>query len=413
VAFIARRLGARPVPARLAGVCILYLPTAILVPSFPAAEAWSVSAILAALALALAAKPSRAAGMSAGLLSGIACAARLQGVPWAGVTGLVLALRWGRRMPVPLGLYALGILIGALPWWLKNGLLLRDPVAPIGWSRDGVETLWRDASSHLQLATGAGDLFWRVAGAVSSVALWLVPLLILGLIGLALSRRKLSLLALLAGVLGVMIWALTGALGRFLTPSLALLLAVAAAGSRRRWGYGGAVAAMSGILVIGAAGTWSMFWQLGGPSVMGPAEAVYAATVMSDPSPAFRACRKLPARARVLLVSEPRGFLLPRPFETTSQHDPSALTAVLESHPGPEQAAGELLRQGYTHLLINVPEMQRLGDAYPVLPWRGLGQEGRDRFVRLTQRLGEPVILERNVVVYRLDQAGTGRSLAP
>jgi hypothetical protein len=276
-----------------------------------------------------------------------------------------------------------------------------------------METLWRDAASHLHLAESAGDLLRRVADSLGGVSLWVVPPLLIGVIGLVLTRRKLTALTLLAGVLGLLVWSLTGALGRFLTPSLAMLLAAAAAFSRRRLGYGGAVAVMSGLLIIGAAGTWSMFTQLGGPSVMGPAETVYAATVMSDPSPAFRACRRLPARARILLVSEPRGFLLPRPFETTSQHDPSVLSSVLESHPDVEGAMAELLGLGYTHLLINVSEMKRLGDEYPVLPWRGLGQEGRDRFVRLTERLGEPVILDGNVVVYRLDHAGSGTSVAP
>ncbi len=33
---------------------------------------------------------------------------------------------------------------GSAPWWVKNLVLLGAPFAPVGWHREGLDTLWRD-----------------------------------------------------------------------------------------------------------------------------------------------------------------------------------------------------------------------------------------------------------------------------
>jgi hypothetical protein len=400
VTSLARRLGASPVPALLAGAGVLYLPTAMLVPGLPAAEAWMVAAITAAVTLAVTARPLRAAAVGAGLIAGVACAARLQGVPWAALTLIILAARSTKKAPRVMASFAIAVVAGSVPWWSKNAILLGDPLAPIGWDREGIETLWRDAASHLNLASGTADLLSRAAGAFEPLWWLVVPLLVAGFLGFVLRRRTASLLVVAAAAAGLLGWSLTGALGRFLTPSLALMLAAAAAVGRRRYQPIVAGAVTAGVLLLGCWSAWGMYGVIGGLSVMGKPSAVYASMVVSDPYPAFRACDELPAEARLLLVSEPRGFLLPRAFETTSQHDPSLLAAVLDRHATPEAAADELRGLGFTHLLVNVSEMRRLADDYPVLPWRD--PEGRSRFVNLTQLLGKPVVLEQDVVVYSL-----------
>ncbi len=60
VSSIARRLGAGRSASILAGAAVLYLPGARLVPALPAAEAWSLSAITASVALALCGRPALA-----------------------------------------------------------------------------------------------------------------------------------------------------------------------------------------------------------------------------------------------------------------------------------------------------------------------------------------------------------------
>jgi len=154
-----------------------------------------------------------------------------------------------------------------------------------------------------------------------------------------------------------------------------------------------------------------MFVGIRGWSLPGEPAAAYETSLVSNPYPAFRACENLPRDARLLLVCEPRGFLLPRPFETSSQHDRPALAGLLESESSTEAVARELRRQGFTHLLVNVSEMRRLGGAYPVLPWTSVA--GQRRFVELTRSFGKPVILEEEVVVFSLDGSDPGPASAP
>lgn len=402
IAALARRLGAPRLAAWLAGAATLYLPTAPLVPAFPAAEGWAGAAIAVGVVLALTGRSRGRAAAGAGLAAGVACAARLQGLPWAGLVGALLALR--ARPPLrALAAFGLGALAGAAPWWIKNGLLLGDPLAPLGWDRAGIETLWRDSSSHLNLAAGAADLVRRVFDALVGTGPLVLPLLAAGLVGFLIERRRARLLLAGAAAGGWVAWALTGALGRFLAPSFALLVAGTAALGRR-----GARRACA-LLLVGTVVAWggwraaALARHVGGWRILGDAAAVYASAVVSDPSPAFRACARLEPDARLLLVGEPRGFLLPRAFETTSQHDPTPLAGVLERHADAEAATAELRRAGYSHVLINLPEMRRLAAHYPVLPWNG--PTAQQRFAAWTRTLGAPVVLERGVVVYALARA--------
>jgi hypothetical protein len=405
VSSIAGRYGASRAASFLAGAAVLYLPKVMLVPALPAAESWSLTAITASVALALTSRPMRAAAAGAGLLAGVACAARLQGLPWAILVAMIVAVRSFRLAPRTLPVFALAVLVGAAPWWAKNALLLGHPIAPMGWHLAGVDALWRDAASNLNLATGPADLLARVYAALSGTAGLAGPLLAVGIVAYFMERRFPKLLLLALGVAGLVAWSLTGALDRFLAPSIALLLAVAAASWPRRLGRACAVVTLAGVLAWGLWDARSMWSEIGGFKVAGQAETVYASTVINDPSPAFRACASLPPNARLLLVGEPRGFLLPRAFETTSQCDSSLLAPILE-RTAPAAAAAELRSLGFTHLLINVREMSRLGSSYPVLPWTSA--EGRNRFVELTRLLGKPAVLEGSVVVYDLGEPASG-----
>jgi hypothetical protein len=400
VTALARRLGANRGVSILAGAAVLYLPGAMLVPALPAAEAWSFAAVTASIALAVWGRKAEATGVAAGLAAGVACAARLQGVSWALLAAAILAVRFRGRTRRALIPFTGALFVGAAPWWLKNALLLGEPFAPIGWHRPGIETLWRDAASNVNLAMGSADLISRVASALGRSAPLVVLLVLVGGVLYAIDRRPLKLLVLTTAVFGWIAWALTGALDRFLVPTVALLLATVAASGRRGWGRPIALTTIVSILGWGA---WSAaaFWStIGGLRVAGESDAVYASSVVSDPSPAFRACASLPPDARLLLVSEPRGFLLPRRFETTSQHDPSALARLLEANGTATDALAELRKSGFTHLLVNLRELSRLSPNYPVRPWSS--PAGRDRFIELTQLLGKPLVFEHDVVVYAL-----------
>jgi hypothetical protein len=395
---LACRLGAPPVPAFLAGVCLLYLPFSPLIAGFPAAESWTVCGILASMAMALSARKGAKGGLVAGWMAGIGAASRLQGISWAALAAVALLSRRTRSLAA-LTAFVGAVALGAAPWWLKNAFLLRDPFAPLGWHREGLDTLWRDSHSTLHLAGNLSDLIHQLTSALLGKAWLLVPLLAGGL--LAARRRSRRSVLVLAGIgaAGALTWALTGALDRFIAPSLALLLIAAACGSGRL-GASVAFLAIGLTMAPGIASAVGMFKQVGGLAAIGPASKVYSALLVSDPYPGFLACADLPSDARVLLVAEPRGFLFPRRFETSSQHDRSPLAGLLRTSISPEEARDQLVGLGYTHLLVNVPEMRRLGKDYPILPWSN--QDGQSAFVALTRILGPPVVLVGDMVVYSL-----------
>ena len=396
---LANRLGASRAPAFLAGLCVLYLPVAPLIAGFPAAEAWTVSGVLASVALALTARAGPKSGLAAGWMVGVAAAARIQGLSWVVMFAPLVAAR-RRRPGASLAAFAMAAAIGAAPWWLKNALLLHDPFAPLGWHGEGIGTLWRDANSNLHLASNVSDLARRALASLLERAWLLVPLLAAALLATVIRKRLPLLLLVAAASAGVLAWSLTGALPRFLVPALALLLTAAVSG-RWRMGVLGSLGAIGLTLVTGLAAALGMFRQLGGFSVVGPPSVVYPALVVSDPYPGFLACAGLPEGARVLLVAEPRGFLFPRRFETSSQHDRSALATLLRTQASPEAIRVLLVRMGFTHLLVHVAEIRRLGRDYPVAPWTDPGS--RSAFVALTRQLEPPVVLSGEMVVYALN----------
>ncbi|HUK13928.1 MAG TPA: hypothetical protein VLW17_11565, partial [Thermoanaerobaculaceae bacterium] len=134
---------------------------------------------------------------------------------------------------------------------------------------------------------------------------------------------------------------------------------------------------------------------------------VRARLSVNDPSSAFAAACALPAASRVLFVGEPRGFGFPRDFAAPSQHDVSPLRELLERNLSPEDAAKELSRRGFTHLLINWGELGRLDHGYPVAPWRDA--DGLARWRRFLYWLGPPTIASGPVEVFDLGGRGASR----
>ncbi len=160
VAVLARRFGASRSVSILAGVAILYLPSSTLVAGLPAAEGWALAGLVAAAAVALTARAGRGAAVLAGVLAGTALAARLQGLPWCALLVCATWLRAPLRFHRP-AWAAIAAVAGAFPWWFKNAVLLGDPWAPLGWNREGLDTLWRDAGSTV---FAGGWVVARVAG---------------------------------------------------------------------------------------------------------------------------------------------------------------------------------------------------------------------------------------------------------
>ena len=393
---LARRLGGDRLAGGIAAAAVFYLPIAPLVPALPAAEAWTLCGVLGSVALALGTRPGAIGGAQAGLLAGVAIASRLQGVPWAAFAAAISISRGSPRIARSAA-FGGACVLGSLPWWIENMTALRPPWAPIGDHREGIETLWRDANSHLNRANDPLDLLERVGIALSHRWELLVPLL-LGCALIALDRRRGRILIAIAGVAGLLVWGTTGALARFLWPSVVFLVAATVSGRGSMGRVGTGIVA----LTVVAPGLWADIQATRTFGLVSPfqeSSAVHARLVVSDPTAGFAACEALPDDARVLIIGEPRGFLFPRSFDATSQHDRPFLTDLLTGLP-PQDVTAQLNERGYSHVLFNIAEMNRLAERYPATPWRD--DDGRTRFVTWTQSLGTPVVTEAPIVVYAL-----------
>ncbi len=427
LAALARKLGAPRWLALLAGATLPILPALALVPALPAAEGWAVAAIMTSLAVAL---ERRGGCFLAGLLAGIAAAARLQGIPWGALVIAIVALRPApntaprgvvshRDRIAAVGLALAGWAAGSAPWWLKNLVLLGQPLAPLGWRREGIETLWRDAASHMHLAAGPDGTLRAIGAALLPHVSYLVPLVLAAGMGIfsgvtrgsrlpesAAPRRTTALLgphALLGmtALLGSAAWWLTGSLPRFLAPTLAALLALAAAAGRGRAGRLAGGLALGTAAALGLAFTAGQMGRWGGPRLALSDPARWPAeVVVNNPAPAFAAARSLPPGPRVLFVGETRGFGFPRMFVAASQHDVSPLRDPVEGLPSAAALRDWLVERGYTHLLVNPAELARLGSTHPVVPWRT--PAGRQRFQDLLNLTAPPAVAEGAVSIFAL-----------
>jgi len=422
---LALRLDAPPTLARLAGAALPVLPALALVPGLPAAEGWTLVPLLAGLAVAIEGRGSRlprpgphgsgatdrprddgdpadrGRAVLAGFLAGVASAARLQGIPWAGIIIAVATWRARRRLRGAV-LAACACLVGSAPWWLKNLVLLHDPLAPLLWRREGIETLWRDASSLGLREAGMAGWLQALPPVLLPHLAYLGPLALSALLGVLVRRDGRLWLLGCAAILGIVAWSLTGSLPRFLAPTLALLLVLAAAaghGGRAR--FLAAALAIGTCVLLGLAFTFGQVERRGGAGLaLSRPEAWRSDLVINNPAPAYAAARDLPPDAHVLFVGETRGFAFPRRFTASSQHDVSPLRDPIESLPSADRVRDRLVASGFTHLLVNRGELLRLSRRYPVAPWRS--PAGQERFQELLSLLTPPVLVQGEIAVFAL-----------
>ncbi len=395
---LARRFAA---PTRLAGLTtatVLVLPITPMVPGFPAAEAWLLVGLIPAIALAVG--PCRGGSAAlAGLLTGVATAARLQGLPWSLLVVLLVGVQCRGRLRT-LGITVGCWLVGASPWWAKNLVLLGDPTAPLFWHREGMETLWRDSHSMLKRGASPVEALAAIPRLLAPEVLWLLPLLVVGLLAV-ITRRRTLILAATVG-LGLAAWPATGGLPRFLAPTVCLLLALAAtAGGKTRISRLAAGIAIGWCLVVGVARGVGWLERIHVSRLITMDRAAAAGLISpNDPMGVFAKAGILAADARVLFVAEPRSLGFPRPYITPSQHDVQPLRSLVENAATVGEISAELRARDMTHVLVNWNELSRLGDAYPVAPWQT--PAGQRRWNEFLRDLGPPVVHDSGVQIYQL-----------
>lgn len=406
VAGIGLALGAPRWARAWGGALLLVLPNLAVVPAFPAAEGWGIAGISVGVGLVARRRLPPGSAWLVAALAGLAAASRAQVVPLSFALTLVACC----RAPTvgQLGAAGLAAALSSFPWWGKNLVLLDAPLAPLGWAVGGQEALWRDGRVASALASSPAEGWRIVVGGIWPSAWFVLVLALLALVAVA--GRPTAVRLWLAGMVGVGLgaWAVLAAVPRYLGATAALLLGVAAAAASRRGGRMGFALAAMAIAGHGAVATATLVAQLGGLRLVREDPfAVRARLVVNDPFPAFAEAGRLPAGARVLFVGEPRGYGFPRRFVAASYYDLCPLAPVVEQTGHSQEIATWLASQGFSHLLVNWGELQRLAPGYPVAPWRS--EAGKGRFLAYLAWLGGPVLSRDGVEVWTVFPRGSAQ----
>jgi hypothetical protein len=344
--------------------------------------------------------PWAAAGVALGLaLSSKYTAA----VPVAALLAAAFALCRPRRQVIGAG--AIAVVMSSF-WWVRNAATVGNPFHPLLWNwfggggwtaedyarytgivREGVAGAQSAVVGILNLTTPSQLGVWFSLAVVVALAA-IVP---------AGSASRHARVVALAALLSVAGWSVTAQTARYALPVAALVAALAAAGLARlsrRVAYFAAAAmgaaAVHGVVVLGVFlfGTLELqrTW-LGDDS----REKWRHAVTLNDPAAAYRAAERiLPHDARILVVGEGRSFWCPRPHRVSSPYDSQWLQSIVERSMTAEDVRRAVANAGWTHLLINWAELNRLGgDDYRVLRWRTPADSERYREfgIRFTERV--------------------------
>ncbi len=105
-----------------------------------------------------------------------------------------------------------------------------------------------------------------------------------------------------------------------------------------------------------------------------------------------------PRRARILMAGETRNYYLKRPYQVSSALDYCILNKYLADCRSSNDFTAALHRDGYSYLLINASELQRLQDGYAIM---SIGEW--DRLQALLDPM-QPVFRHGSVSVYRISR---------
>ncbi len=330
-------------------------------------------------------RPWAAAGVALGRALGLALSSKYTAaVPVAALLVAAFALCRPRREAIGAGVIALAT---SSFWWVRNAATAGNPFHPLLWNwfggggwtaedyarytgivREGVAGAESCIVGMLNLATPAQLGVWFSLAVVVALAAVFGP-------GSAPRHARVIAVAALLSVVG---WSVTAQIARYALPVAALVAALAAAELARltrRVAYVAAaamgIAAAHGVVVFGVFVFGTLEIQrtwLGVESREGWRHAV----TLNDPAPAYRAAETLlPRDAHILVVGEGRSLWCPRPHRVSSPYDSQWLQSIVERSATAEDVRRALAAAGWTHLLFNWAELNRLGgDDYRLLRWR-------------------------------------------
>jgi hypothetical protein len=310
-----------------------------------------------------------AAGIATGLAMGTKyTAAAVVLLPLAAAVAARPRTTWKGRI-LGAAILAVTAVLVLSPWLARNLVFTGNPAAPYFQHGSGTPELSDEIQRRLPKEAGAAQLAWHVLKGPWNASMrrlgaggYLGPLFLVLLPALPFVGRlpRIAAPAAIVAGAGVMCWAATTQVTRYLMPVLpaaALLAAMAA----RRLPRPLAAAAVGWPVLYGlylyaflivTIGSW------GAVTGAEPAEEYLARRVSYYPAARF--LDSLPSEAKVLLVGEGRGFYLPRSFRASTPFDPPALERYANGAADERSLLERLKHEGFTHLLVSGPELKRI-----------------------------------------------------
>ena len=287
-------------------------------------------------------------------------------------------------------------------WPARNIASVGNPVYPVlegifrspGWSQAQSDLLSGDAHT-----TGAMLHSWRdVAVLLGSITLFpkvsvtgfgsALGVSVIGAFAFLFRRRPAPAWAFLRSVVALcaIVWFFTSWFSRFLLPALPMMALLTGkifddVGRKAGRAAGGVVAGLVALSLVAQAFTlkeppniiraWKASLAL--PGRPEKALALVLHLVPTLPAAEFVNAR-LPERARILVLGDIMTYYYRRDYVAPSSFDVHPMQAIAIPGRSREEIRGELLRRGFTHVLINWSEWNRLGNTYYRNLWP---EEGR------------------------------------
>ena len=262
------------------------------------------------------------------------------------------------------------------PLFGGSGWSARDDARWTGLVHEGVHGLASLPSGLVRLVRPPEGLGWWVVVA-AALAAWATVRAGEGARG----RRLVA----AAAALGLGGWLVTSQTARYAFPVAALLAALAAAGASRlpRGAAAATTLAVAATVGLGLADLGRL--TLGRLQVhrlwTGEAsrEEWRHRVTVNDPLPAYRAAEAaLHGSARLLVVGDGRSWGCGVPHHVSSSYDLQLIQEWVEGAADAEQVARTAAAEGWSHLLINWGELERLGGPdFQVLRWQSAADEQR------------------------------------
>jgi hypothetical protein len=320
--------------------------------------------------------------------------------------------------------FALPGLILVLPWLGANAAAVGNPVAPIlssqlevtGLATEGAPRFRQDARGGLPRWSDLRQLYPRLivgdeeeSGIYPTPAWGSVPVVLLPLLLLGLSRdRWLRLLLAMFAVL-LLFWFFTFRWERFLVAATALLAVALSGATRLAWRRGGPMRllpALAGVIAVASfvGSILSVLTFTGGIDVAlgrrSPQQFIEASL------PVVALYREASATLdsshhRVLVVGEMRHHFLDLPHAAPTGFNSHPLAEALRAQHDPARVSSTLRDAGFTHIIVDLGWVRHSAASYPSLE---LFRDRPELLINYLQSLGPPLAGSDGRVLLRIPQ---------